>query len=179
MAALGSAGDPKSAVTWGNGELHSAFPPFADTDVVTSWSMAGRACMAMEMSQGPSLTRPSSECLTSPLTARGDLRKRGSAQARLHPLRRAVGLCKEAQWSERTIQSGACSAAGEVWADGTAPAFTPSISSGECSRISRASRSCLVEVPQPKRWPGPAGASSAGPASLEWPANFTPSVPGR
>jgi tetratricopeptide (TPR) repeat protein len=85
MAAPGSAGDPKSAVTWGNGELHSAFPPFADTDVVTSRGMAGRACMAMEMSQGPSLTRPSSERLTSPLTVRSDLRKRGSAQARLHP----------------------------------------------------------------------------------------------
>jgi hypothetical protein len=41
--------------------------------------------MAMEMSQGPSLTRPSSERLTSPLTVRSDLRKRGSAQARLHP----------------------------------------------------------------------------------------------
>jgi len=38
-------------------------------------------------------------------------------------------------------QSGACSAAGEVWADGTAPAFTPSTSSGKCSRIRRASRS--------------------------------------
>jgi hypothetical protein len=64
----------------GKRRIAQRFPPDADTEVVTSRSVRSRPARTMEVGQGPSLTRSSSEHRTSPLTVRRDLRKGGSAR---------------------------------------------------------------------------------------------------